>query len=242
MAQGDEATPLGKDWSCLQVQRPPSPLVTIPAGASRLVQSLQVLSLANGEVPPNVRVRACPARDVDCANPLTDNISVDLRGWVDLPLYEGFDGFLEITGETVVSTLLFYSDPLRPNGQVDKTPLGLVEKDLLPGLSGATGTQQDPALGLVYLRAFDCQGVAAPGVTFSIDRPGWRWYFVGALPSASAEETADTGLGGFINVAPGVAVVDARLPSENLAIATPKSVLVRANWMTGLRFIANATP
>jgi hypothetical protein len=183
-------------------------------------------------------VRACAQRDVECAEPLTDNLPVDGEGWVDVPLFEGFDGYLEVTGETVMSTVLFYAGPLAPGTEVDHTPLALIEVGRLPALSGATGTAQDPSLGLVVLRSFDCRGDAAPGVSFSIDKPGFAWYFVGGLPSSTAVATApESGLGGFINVDPGVAVVNAALPGSSLPIAKPKSVLVRRGWMTAMRFL-----
>lgn len=237
-ATANMAAGTGMDWSCLSDEDELGPLVASPLGAPRLVKSLRVLSLATGEILAGVTVRACAQRDIDCAEPLTAAIPTDANGWVDLPLYEGFDGYLEITGDTIVSTALFYADPLESASQADRTPLGLLEKELLPSLSGATGQVQDRNLGLVYLRTFDCQGDAAPGVTFTIDKPAWQWYFVDGLPSSMAEETAaDSGLGGFINVPPGIAVVNAVLPGAERPIARPKSVLVRADWMTGLRFI-----
>jgi hypothetical protein len=227
----------GQDWRCLDGAAPAPMLLRNPAG-ERLVQSLQILNLASGQVIPNVFVRACAQRDVDCTEPLTEQLRLDADGWVDVPLYEGFDGFLEVTGESLMSTVLFYADPLTPGTEVDQTPLALVETALLPALSGATGTVQDTSFGLVVLRSFDCRGDAAPGVTFSIDKPGFPWYFVGGLPSSSAVATApESGLGGFINVAPGVAVVNAALPGSSVPIATPKSVLVRPGWMTAMRFL-----
>jgi hypothetical protein len=228
----------GREWGCVSQPAAPRDLVTSPVGADRLVQSVQILSLVSEQVIPDISVRACSQRDIECTAPLTENLSLDAEGWVDLPLYEGFDGFLEITGETVMSTALFYADPLTLGTEVDRTALGLVETALLPALSGATGTQQDPEFGLVVLRAFDCQGEPAPGVTFSIDKPGAPWYFVGGLPSSTAVATeAGSGLGGFINVAPGIAVVDAELPGAPAPIARPKSVVVRQGWMTALRFL-----
>lgn len=233
----------GHDWSCLSAEEAPVMLVNSPVGARSLLLSLQLTLLVGGRVPTGVTVRACAARDVECLVPLTDTVAADARGWVDLPLYEGFDGFLEIRGDGLVPTMLFYGDPVRLGSELDNTPLGLVEQSLLPGLSQATGTLQNPELGLVYLRAFDCQRAEAPDVTFSIDQEdAWRWYFVGSLPSSMAEATGATGLGGFINVRPGVAVVSADLPGLAFPIASPRSLLVRPGWMTGLRIVPRALP
>jgi hypothetical protein len=228
----------GRDWGCLSEAGPARSLVLNPNGAERLVQSVQVLNLVTEQVVPNVVVRACAQRDIECENPITPNLPLDAGGWVDVALFEGFDGFLEITGELIMPTMLFYADPLSPGNEVDHTPLALVERSILPALSGATGTPQDVTLGLVVLRSFDCTGEPAPGVSFSIDQDGVAWYFVGGLPSSNAVATAaGSGLGGFINVPSGIAVVSADLPGAPVPIATPKSVFVRPGWMTALRFV-----
>jgi hypothetical protein len=227
----------GRDWSCIGPLGASSEVIRNTANAARLVQSLQLLSLAAGTVPREVVVRACAQRDVNCTNPLTPDIPIDAEGWVDLPLYDGFDGFLEITGPEIVSTLFFYQEPLSTTSRLDVTPLGVVEKALLPMLTAAIGTPQDPALGLVYLRAFDCKNDEALDVRYTIDKLGVPFYFVAGLPSAAPTETDSSGLGGFLNIPEGIAVVDASLKSGNRDIALPTTILVRPNWMTGLRLI-----
>jgi hypothetical protein len=227
----------GRDWSCIGPLGTSSEVIRNTANAARLVQSLQLLSLASGTVPKEVVVRACAQRDVNCTNPLTPDIPIDAEGWVDLPLYDGFDGFLEIRGPEIVSTLFFYQEPLSTTSRLDVAPLGVVEKTLLPMLTAAIGTQQDPALGLVYLRAFDCKNDEALDVRYTIDKRGVPFYFVAGLPSAARTETDSSGLGGFLNIPEGIAVVDASLKSADKDIALPKTILVRPNWMTGLRLI-----
>jgi hypothetical protein len=231
----------GRDWSCIGTLRT-EPTVTRAVGnAPRLVTSLQVLSLVAGTVPQGVTVRACAQRDVSCSAPLTPPIPLDAQGFADLPLYEGFDGYLEIVGPQIISTLLFYQGALSAAAR-DSTALGVVETTVLPMLTAAIGTPQDPLLGLVYLRAFDCRGNGAPGVRFTIDRPSTPWYFVSGLPSAVPRETDESGLGGFINAAEGITVVDASLSSGEKDIAVPKTILVRPNWMTGLRILPALLP
>jgi hypothetical protein len=237
MRTGSLMAPAGRDWSCIRQLQPDPTVARSTANAARLVQSLQVLSLAAGTVPTAASVRACAQRDVNCTVPLTANIPLDAQGWVDLPLYDGFDGYLEITGPQIVSTLLFYQDPLSAESRRDTTPLGVVETALLPMLTAAIGTPQDPALGLVTLRAFDCNNDPALGVKYTIDKPSLPWYFVAGLPSSAVTETEGSGLGGFINVPLGITVVDAALSSGERDIALPKTLLVRANWMTDLRLI-----
>jgi hypothetical protein len=238
----DALTPeKGRDWSCIGPLDTAQNVVRSNANAARLVQSLQLLSLVAG-TPPTGSVRACAQRDVNCTNPVTPSVTIDPQGWVDLPLYDGFDGYLEITGPDIVSTILFYQDALSTESRRDTTPLGVVETQLLPMLTSALGTLQDPQLGLVYLRAFDCKNDAALGVRYSIDRASVPFYFVAGLPSSAVTETEGSGLGGFINVASGIAVVNATLSNGAKPIALPKTLLVRPNWMTGLRIIPALRP
>jgi hypothetical protein len=233
---------VGHDWSCLRDTRGPERIVPAPSGAQRIVQSLQVISITTGLVPPGATARACSQADTACISPVTPSVPVNPDGWVDLPVYEGFDGYIEIDAESIVPTLLFYAAPLTEAGRIDATPLALVEKNVLPNLSNATGMAQSMDLGLVYLRAFDCQAAPAPDVSFTLDREGWEWYFVGDLPSSTATATTESGLGGFINVAMGVAVVNAEILELGRSVTEPQSLLVRPGWMSGLRFIPEPSP
>lgn len=234
---------VGRDWSCIgDLVQEEAGVARATANAGRLIQSLQVLSLAAGTVPPDVSVRACTVIDVGCAAPVTPDLPLDAQGWVDLPLYEGFDGYLEITGPTLVPALMFYQYPLSADSRRDTAPLGLVERALLPMLTAAIGTPQDPMLGLLTLRAFDCKGDEAPGVQVSIDKPGVGWYFVSGLPSAAPTETEGSGLGGFLNVPSGITVAQFALTSREREIALPKALVSRPGWMTSLRLIPGLRP
>jgi hypothetical protein len=193
--------------------------------------------LVTGRVVPGLSVRACSQCDVECTSPLTEFEPVRSDGWIDVVLYEGFSGFLEIQGDAIVPIVLSYPEPLALGREAYSTPVSALEKAVLTSLSVAGGVQQDPTLGLVALRTLDCQGDGALGVSYEIDRAGAPWYFVAGLPSTAALETADSGLGGFINATPGVAVVSAELEGRGLAIVPPASILVRARWMTGIRFV-----
>jgi hypothetical protein len=236
-----QAPGVGRDWSCLSQPSDPEVLVNSPMGARPLNQSVQVTDIQTGLVPPGVAVRACAQRDFECSNPLTDSLALDDEGWATLPLYEGFDGYIEITADSLVPTLLIYSDPLSVETQVDATPFALVPRALLPALSAAAGQLQEPDLGIVHLRVFDCQHVAAPGINFSINQPdAWPWYFVGDYPTSDVKETTSVGLGGFINVTPGVALVEAQLSGSGSPIAPAESIIVRSGWMTGMRFVGQA--
>jgi hypothetical protein len=78
-------------------------------------------------------------------------------------------------------------------------------------------------------------------LAYSIDRAGVPWYFVDGLPSSMAVETGESGLGGFLNVDAGVAVLTTELRGVG-QIGAEQSVLVRPGWITGLRFFPNFVP
>jgi hypothetical protein len=227
---------LGRDWTCLSEDPEPEALFVSAESAPRLVHSMQLLGIASGIALPGLSVRACAQRDLDCTSPLTADIAVNLDGWVDIPLYEGFDGYVEVVGEAIVPSALFFSEPLNREGLVEHLPIGLVERAALPTLSRAVGTIQDENLGVVYERAFDCRLDDARGLTYSLDRGGSPWYFVGGLPTAMVDETVDSSLGGFLNVEAGIAVLSAELPGVR-QIGAAETVIVRGGWITGLRFV-----
>jgi hypothetical protein len=55
--------------------------------------------------------------------------------------------------------------------------------------------------------------------------------FVDGLPNVGVDVTADSGLGGFVNVPMGYAVLQGRLVPRDVVIGTA-SVVVRPDWFT----------
>ncbi len=238
MGSGALQPAVGRDWSCIGPRRPEPMVARDNTGAARLVQSVQVLSLVAGTVPPDTTVRACAQRDLACATPITAALPVDAQGWVDLPLYDGFDGYLEVRSPVIIPMMLFYQAPLRGTSRTDSEPVAQVEVPVLTQLTTAIGTPQDPNLGLLVLRAFDCSSDPAPGVRFTVDKPAVPYYFVAGLPSSQVTETEGSGLGGFINVPIGITVVDAILSNGEADFTEPRTLFTRPGWMTALRWIA----
>lgn len=229
---------VGRDWTCLGELRAEPMVARDNINPARLVQSVQVLTLREGLVPPESVVRACAQRDLACDNPLTPSLPVDAQGWVDMPLFDGFDGYLEVTSPSTVPMMLFYQEPLRGTSRIDGEPLAQLEVPVLAQLSAALGSPQQAELGLLILRAFDCNGDGAPGVRFTVDRPGVPYYFVAGLPSSMVTETDGSGLGGFLNVPIGITVVDGALTSGEADFTLPRTLFTRPGWMTALRWIA----
>lgn len=233
----DEEPAEGEDFECVtpeSLEPVDAQLVMPTAGTPVVMQRLQFLTLGPGVPPAGALVHACALPDVDCRAPLTDDYTLDAEGWVELPLYEGFNGYIELRGDTVMPTLVFLGKPLeRPRSTA--YPIAIVESAILPGLSGATGTMQTATEGLLTIRVFDCDDRSASGVRYSYEpAAGVPWYYVDGLPSSAAQETGVEGLGGVINNPPGVTQINIAA-RDGRQIAARKRVAVRPGWMTAVR-------
>lgn len=220
---------LSDNWSCLETPRNPMgrDLVASEA-AARVVYTLQFVDYSTGRTYPNLLVRACGIADITCVTPVLDYVEVDARGYVDLPLFEGFDGFFEITSPQILPSLLFLAEPLRAR-LGPEFPYTLITLESLPPLLGLLGVEPDPSRGIFASRAFDCEGNLASDVTFTGD--GVSYYFIDGLPSADAPSTGSEGLGGFVDMPAGFANVDALEPGGR-SIAGPQSIVIRGGWLS----------
>jgi hypothetical protein len=167
---------------------------------------------------------------VTCATPVAGPLAVDDQGWVDIPLFENFTGYLEIQSPDTVPYVFFLTEPLGPQVPPEY-PLGLVSLQAIQPLVQLIGVAPQPNTGLLAFRVFDCKGDTASGVTLSPIEGGVPWYFVDGLPSGTQEQTGVDGLGGFVNIPPGLAVIDALAPNGT-SIAGPHSLVVRPNWLS----------
>jgi hypothetical protein len=79
-------------------------------------------------------------------------------------------------------------------------------------------------------------------VSFNVDRAARPYYFIGDLPSVTAEATGGSGLGGFANVQPGIAVVGAAVNDTGQALGSSRTLLVRGGWLSGVRIVPAALP
>jgi hypothetical protein len=222
-----EAQP-GEDWACLSAAAPPA---TASADTTtRAVYSLQVVDLGTNQPYTSASVRACGLTDVECMRPVVGPLAGDQDGRFEVPLFEGFTGYLEVTGPDIMSGLLVLPEPLSTEPSPDY-PFPTLSFAVLESLGGVLGIPVDPASGLVAVRVLDCNSVAAPGVSISKPGAGVPWYFVGGLPSVSVDVTDSDGLGGFVNTPAGLAQVEAATP-DGASVMGPLSLIVRAGWST----------
>jgi hypothetical protein len=196
-----------------------------------VIYSIQVVDLSTGQLYPDARVRACGIADVTCENPVTNLLPVDDEGWVDIPLFRNFTGFLEVTSADMVPFLFYLTEPV-----VEPTveyPLAVISIASLGPLVQLLGVPFQPNTGVVAARAFDCTGGTATGVSLSTGNDATAWYFVDGLPTTMGAGSGSDGLAGLVNVDPGIAVLDLKAPN-GASIGGPQSVVIRPNWLSAL--------
>jgi hypothetical protein len=217
-------------WTC--VERDPVPRV---AEGETVEVTMELYDPVRPTVGlARVGVRACARLDVTCATPLAGPVDTDAAGHATLTVPGSFDGYLELKSTSAVPAIWFFSPrPIRATTY--RVPLlsaagfGDVAKN-----SGAT---IDPARGHVFLFALDCDltfGTFAPGVSFSVEpaeATTRSFYLAGGLPSTTATQTDESGIGGFVNLAPGVVTVRGSIVATKRPSGTA-SVLVRPGTVT----------
>jgi hypothetical protein len=188
-------------------------------------------------------VTVCAKGDVDCAAPLTSGMTDD-QGVLTLviPLgATGFDGFVEVTGGGVKSTLVFFSTPLTA-ASPPASALFVLGAQTVNSLAALMGVTPDPARGIAGVQVNDCDRNPAAGAQVTVDTADAdtkSTYFANGLPNKNATATDASGLAGFVNVPVGPMVVDAKLAASATHVAT-YSAFVRADWMTNV--ILGPTP
>jgi hypothetical protein len=217
------------EWGCLDPRAQPAALPVFSESVARIIYSLQVVDLSTGQIYADARVRACVVADINCENPVTDALPVDSGGWVDLPLFRDFTGFLEVTSSEAVPYLFYLSEPLTES--TVEYPLTLISLASLGPLVQLVGVQPQQDTGVIAVRSFDCAGNTASGVVVSTENLGTPYYFIDGLPTGMGSESGADGLGGLVNVVPGLVVVDAKAPT-GASIRGPQSVVVRPNWLS----------
>lgn len=211
-------------WACLDE--------TPAGGADRLLPSVEltlpVANIVSGRPPEGLSARACAKIDVNCTMPLAGPATVEVDGAVHLAVPYGFDGYVELTSATTVSTMFFLNRELRRDASEALNIIGL---DAFGALAAQANVMLDPALGHLLIRAFDCAGAPADGVQVSNNGGGLAFAFIDGLPVAGVDVTSAQGLGGFVNVPLGFAVLQGVLVDGNRLLGT-SNVLVREGWLS----------
>jgi len=211
-------------WACLEEPAPGGADLVVPT----VELSLRVVDTITGSAPEGLTARACEKIDVTCASPLMGAVAVASDGLLRLPVHQGFDGYVELVSGANVPTMYFLNRELmRDSTEV----LTTISSAALGALAAQGGVALDPAFGHLLIRAFDCQGAPASGVELFSDVGGVPFAFVDGLPNVGADVTTASGLGGFVNVPVGLAVLEGRRVEGDRSLGQA-NVVVRTGWFT----------
>lgn len=221
------------DWSCLGTVDAP----TYMNGPS-LSGTYNITDLLAGTPIADATVNVCAATETDCANP-ADTGTTDANGMVTLSAPQNEAYYFELDATGYPTHLTYVNGPPMDNWSYSSTPL---DDTGLGQLTALLGTSADPNRGHIGLNAFDCGGVAAAGVSFTLDTADGDtvigYFAPNGFPNSSLTETSQDGRVGIANVPPGAFVLTATVAATNEVIAT-RSGYVRAGAIT---FPAAMTP
>jgi hypothetical protein len=217
----------GPDWSCLE--QPAGPAQQLGRVGDYIVYSVQITDLSTRALILDVDVRACSLTDVDCKEPVVPVVQrPNSDGWVNLPLRNNFQGYLELKSPGELPQLFHVPDSgLRT---MRDYPIVMISEDVYVALVTTLKLTPDSTLGGVAVRTFDCKDALAEGVAIKSDMVGAPWYWANGAPSTALQATDSQGLGGFVGIAPGFALSRATLPDGTEI--TGQTLLVRGGWMS----------
>jgi len=105
--------------------------------------------------------------------------------------------------------MMFFNPPIVRDVE-RPLPLQMFPSSGLPAVIAAAGIQIDPTGGSLFIQAFDCDGLPASDVKYtvaqheSVVKP---LYVDNGVVSSSATHTDSSGVGGFVSVPPGFVTV-----------------------------------
>lgn len=230
---GSAAAPLSPEWACLDgVAAAPNDAL----GNTTVTYTMLIVDTVSRATPPGLVVSACSPLDIECAAPMVDSVRPDADGRVRVRVPVNFAGFFEVLSDQTVPALLFMDGAIVRDTEA---PIMLViGQGPFTALTQSQGVAVDPQMGHLLLRAFDCDREFAAGIRFTNDRGGQPFAFVDTLPVVGQTVTDAQGTAGFINVLPGVAIVESVRASDNLVTRT-SSGRVRAGWFTYIDLAAS---
>lgn len=197
-------------------------------------------SFANpAQSPRLLALSVCWLADMDCASPVQQvmgSLPQPIRMPLELPF--GFQGYLRLESPDHAPAEYYLGGPMLGDAlgesSVRGEPIALLDSDDLRSLSAAGGPPLDTSLGLLLLRAVDCQGRRAAGVQLSLSAGGVPWVLVNGLPVFSEDPRLSTdasGLVGFVNVPLGNLLIEGHIPATGARFGAT-ALRVRAGSVT----------
>lgn len=224
-----EAVDMGP-WACL------GKLTAVHQDRARTVKLNLRLTDLKSAGRAGLRTNYCYTLDPSCTPIAADDVVSDADGRLVLEVPYGMHGAVVITGgDDIVSTLVYIDPP--PTADENDIFIPVLDTGTVALMSLLTGKAVDPETGLVLISTPDCALQYNPftaGVSYTLDSLGpttEQFYLIDQLPDTTAQATGPNGVGGFVNVPPGLAAIRAVLAADGLAIGHG-NFLVRKGWLT----------
>jgi hypothetical protein len=211
-------------WACLD-EAPP---ITAAPNVPTIDLALGIADTVTDTVPEGLMARACDSLDVGCDTPLLAAVTPSVDGVLHLQVAQGFDGYIEIRSPSTVPTMYFVNGALMRDTVRN---LAVISTLALTGLAMQARIPLEPTLGHVLLSVFDCMGAPASDIQLVSDAGGVAFVFVDGLPAPGRDVTSDAGVGGFVNVPTGYALLEGRRAADGRVLGTT-NVLVRSGWFS----------
>jgi hypothetical protein len=171
---------------------------------------------------PGAEVRVCEAFDPECNSPLATP-TTDANGIVELPVYVGFRGSMQVRTappgfEGNFFPLVAYLYPPPEADELDEPTseqsARITTRSEVDAVFEFGGITRLPGAGLLYVAVVDCNGKLARGVgiTISDAGPSARPYYLDdtGLPSSTLTETSKQGVFTMVNLSVGRHHLEAR--------------------------------
>jgi hypothetical protein len=213
------APPADPIWGCLGNVVEPTPDET-----KKVEFSIQLVFATDHSAVTTGTIDVCSKIDPTCMvmDPkYPKGLSPDGNGFVQVSVFQGFDGFVRIANPEIVDTRVYVGRPLTAP-PIQKSVL-LLRPGEYSALASLAGGAIDPARGTAILFAADCQKHPASKVSFqspNADKSSLPFYLINQAPVTPPSGTATDadGYGGFFNLPAGPAVASAYRAQGNVYI------------------------
>ncbi|MFO0549292.1 MAG: hypothetical protein U0271_12945 [Polyangiaceae bacterium] len=185
-------------------------------------------------VPTNLATKLCSALDVNCLSPDPNAPQPDSEGRVSFTVADNFTGFLEVSSDDTLPSLVFFQPPVIIPGS--EKVIRLIREDEFLGLNAAAGQTWDQSRGVAVILTANCNDERSAGIRVEsddIDADTVPYYFTGALPNPDAKKTDSQGVAGFLNMPIGVINVRSYVFENDVYIGT-NTLRSRAGYLSYL--------
>jgi hypothetical protein len=213
-------------WACVGDVEPPMP------GSGRRAWRQRYVEINSGEVPSDLTASLCRITDVECANPIAQDLRPDRNGVLSYLVPEGFEGYVVLTSTAIEPAVVHLSGPV-----VEDTP----DEEILtfrllfngaPQLfANLLRLQLEPDTVIAIISSLGCDQRQAAGSTVetTTQTSSTSIVYVGNdLPDPSLSATTENGNVALINHPTGITTVRVRREGYTEPVAER-----RANFRPG---------